>query len=226
MAKQFSGVTGRMLEQQKAERDALKKRHEREKERSKSWKSRTKTAAYQRSRIKERQAMETAALLNRQKIERESAKARVNLERASVKSEADLRKQYEAGNIRIFDFRAENLRYALLNYHNLSGQERADFEHVVRAMSIQDITNLGRMYGNVLETWKDSHEYFEAISEEVMKRIKGMANQTTRNISRMLAKGESKLDDETVKMALEGWNFRLGGDNGRRTTLDEARSRV
>ena len=120
-----------------------------------------------------------------------------------------LRNEYAMGNVTQEAFKAENLRYALLNNHGLKGTDAALFEDTVKKMSPADLTNLSKMYKNVLETWKDSSGYFEAISGEVVQRIKGMAQQTTRNISRMLSQGDSDIDSATVELALTTWNFRL-----------------
>lgn len=208
MAK-YTGVSQKYLNSQAAERERLRQRHAKQRREAKSYGKRGAAAAAARRRMQDRQAREMADLMARQAAEREQARSQYRLRQAKANTWNDLRNQYALGNVAMQDFRPENLRYALLNYNGLTGQDRALFEKTVRNMTQEDLRNLANMYKNVLEVWKDSEGYFEAISEEVVKKIRGMARQTAANISRMLRKGESDLDEGTVAMALAGWNFRL-----------------
>lgn len=208
MAKKFSGVTGRILQEQAEARARMRARHAKERREAKSYRKRDARSVANRERMARRQALEMHKLLSRQSDERLNARAAQSL-RGRAGSWNQLRNEYALGNVSREAFKAENLRYALLNNHGLQGQEAALFEQAVRNMSPADITNLSKMYRNVLETWKDSSGYFEAISGELVQRIKGMAQQTTRNISRMLAQGDSDIDSATVELALTAWNFRL-----------------
>lgn len=208
MAKKFSGVTGRMLQEQAEARARMRARHAKERQASASYGKRTERAKAAREKMARRQALEMHKLLSRQEDERLNARAAYSL-RGKNKNWNQLRNEYAMGNVSAEAFKTENLRYALLNNHGLKGADADLFEDTVKKMSPADLMNLSKMYKNVLETWKDSSGYFEAISGEVVQRIKGMAHQTTKNISRMLSQGDSDIDSATVELALTTWNFRL-----------------
>lgn len=205
----YSGVSGSLIKKQAEERKTLREKHARERQKSKSYGKKGKVAAYNRKRMAERQAREMAELMANQQAEQETIRAKWRIKQAGVQNQQDLQNQYALGNISRKDFSAENFRRALLENHGLGGKDAEMYEKAVKNMTHEDLRNLGKMYENVLEVWQDSEGYFEAISEEVVKKIVGMGRQTKAAISRMLRKGDSDLDEGTLKLAVDAWNFRL-----------------